>query len=196
MLYTISEDTLVAMVASSPSVMGLLDLLFTTPFILYGYMSGFFLSFTVSRLFMVGALLPIYLAKTYLQVLPTVLGGVYNLLSLSGRKELIQNTESYRQAADRRAESHLQDSFAFKDEDLYRVQPHGRGWMNDIQWSDRTGEASVGGAAARYVHLSPTDGQAPRRPIVFLHGNPSWSYTWRNVSFAISHHSPCAWTAH
>jgi pimeloyl-ACP methyl ester carboxylesterase len=53
------------------------------------------------------------------------------------------------------------------------------------------GEVSIGGATARFIHLKSRDDagdngiQPPRRPIVFLHGNPSWSYVWRSFVIQI-----------
>jgi pimeloyl-ACP methyl ester carboxylesterase len=59
--------------------------------------------------------------------------------------------------------------------------------MKDIPWHDHTEEFVVCKARVRYIHLRPAavnggSSAAPlKRPIVFLHGSQSWSYTWRKV---------------
>jgi pimeloyl-ACP methyl ester carboxylesterase len=59
--------------------------------------------------------------------------------------------------------------------------------MEGAPWAHDIHEFDVCGATVRYIHLRPSyssvlqDGRRTHRPVVFLHGNLSWSYLWRNV---------------
>ncbi|KAF4211426.1 hypothetical protein CNMCM5878_002636 [Aspergillus fumigatiaffinis] len=153
----------------------------------WGYLSAFLLSFTINRAFLASALLPLYLLSLAYSVLPTILWNAPRLLLPNGWKTLMKDAEQYRQRADSLAQSQLEGKYKFKDDEIIRTDQKGKGWMADMPWRDNVEEFNVCGATARYVHLKPsyrsiaTDNKASHRPIVFLHGNPSWSYMWRNV---------------
>lgn len=152
----------------------------------YGHISVFAFSYTLCRLLFALALIPPYLVKTSFQVLPTILSNAVCLLSAKGLERLVTDTDRYRAHAQHIAKQQLDGTFLFSEADLHRGVNK---CTNQIQWADKTEEFTICGATARFVHLKPrhdansgTNGTAPRRPIVFLHGNPSWTYMWRNVS--------------
>lgn len=152
-----------------------------------GYLSAFLLSFTINRAFLASALLPLYLLSLAYRVLPTIFRNAPRLLLPNWWKTLVRDAEQYRQRVDALAQSQLEGTYRIKDDEILRTDRKGKGWMADMPWRDNVEEFSVCGATARYVHLKPsyrsiaTDNKASHRPIVFLHGNPSWSYMWRNV---------------
>lgn len=153
----------------------------------WGDLSAFLLSFTINRALLAYALLPFYLLSLAYSVLPTILWNAPRLLVPNGWSRLIKDAEQYRQRADSLAQSQLEGKYKFKDDWIIRSDQKGKGWMADMPWRDNVEEFNVCGATARYVHLKPsyrsiaTDNKTSHRPIVFLHGNPSWSYMWRNV---------------
>ncbi|RLL94680.1 hypothetical protein CFD26_104466 [Aspergillus turcosus] len=153
----------------------------------WGYLSAFLLSFTVNRALLAYALLPFYLLSLAYSVLPTILWNAPRLLVPNGWSRLIKDAKEYRQRADALAQSQVEGKYKFKDDEIIRSDQKGKGWMADMPWRDNVEEFNVCGATARYVHLKPsyrsiaTDNKTSHRPIVFLHGNPSWSYMWRNV---------------
>lgn len=135
-------------------------------------------------------LLPFYLIKILVGTLPTLLQNAAYLLSPGGWDKLVTDTENYRADTQLVAMQQLHGSYSFKEADVHRLTRGGNGWMSDMVWSDETEGFTVCGATARYAHLRPAncdlsngDQSASRRPIVFLHGNPSWGFMWRNVSF-------------
>jgi hypothetical protein len=153
----------------------------------WGYLSAFLLSFTINRALLAYALLPFYLLSLAYNVLPTILWNAPRLLLPNGWSRLVKDAEEYRQRADALAQSQLEGKYRFKEDEILRTDQKGKGWMADMPWRDNMEEFNVCGATARYVHLKPsyrsiaTDNKTSHRPIVFLHGNPSWSYMWRNV---------------
>ncbi|GIJ90940.1 hypothetical protein Asppvi_009905 [Aspergillus pseudoviridinutans] len=152
-----------------------------------GYLSVFLLSFTINRAFLASAVLPLYLLSIAYSVLPTILWNAPQLLLPNRWRALMKDAEQYRQRADALARSQLEGKYRFKEDEIIRTDQKGKEWMADMPWRDNVEEFNVCGATARYVHLKPsyrsiaTDNKASHRPIVFLHGNPSWSYMWRNV---------------
>ncbi|KAL5046439.1 hypothetical protein BDW71DRAFT_214678 [Aspergillus fruticulosus] len=155
---------------------------------LTGYLSSFILSFTVTRLFLVFLLLPLYLYKFLLSLLPaTIKNSIHLLVGPSGWSRLIKHTETYRAQSDALAQAQLDGSYRFKPNEIFHITRNSRGWMGAAPWANEMEEFEVCGATVRYIHLRASyssilqDGKREHRPIVFLHGNPSWSYAWRNV---------------
>ncbi|KAL5000860.1 Alpha/Beta hydrolase protein [Aspergillus recurvatus] len=155
---------------------------------LTGYLSSFILSFTVTRLILVSILLPLYLYKFLLSLLPaTIKNCIHLLVGPSGWSRLIKHSETYRSRSDALAQAQLDGSYRFKLNEVFHITRNGRGWMGAAPWANETEELEVCGAKVRYLHLRASyssilrDGKREHRPIVFLHGNPSWSYMWRNV---------------
>ena len=154
----------------------------------YGHLSVFLLSSTLLRFVFVLVLLPPYLLKLVAQVLPTILWNVAFLMSSRGRDRLATDADLYRGHTHRLAKEQLDGSYEFREADLNR---DGNCWLDCIRWPSKGGEFTVCGATARFTHLTATDNLGLNRhekkrlpPIVLLHGNPSWSFMWRNVSFA------------
>ena len=167
--------------SSSPGEQFCSDVL-GTAMSLYGRLGSFLLSFTLCRLFLALALLPLYLITLAVQILPTVLSHTPCLLSSNGRDELVAATERYRAHAQGVAKQQLDGTYNFKNADLYK----GDGQKTKhLKWAEETEEFMVCGATARFIHLNKDihsrHNDEIRRPIVFLHGNPTWSYMWRNV---------------
>ncbi|KAL4863193.1 hypothetical protein BDV12DRAFT_177828, partial [Aspergillus spectabilis] len=154
---------------------------------LIGHLTSFILSFTISRVALTAVVLPLYLYKLMLSMLPSVLRNAFNLSTPHGWSRLSDRTEQYRSKSDTLAHSQLDGSYQFKPDEVFHVDKNSRGWMETIPWANDTEEFTVCGATVRYIHLKPSystvlqDGKKSHRPIVFLHGNPSWSYMWRNV---------------
>ncbi|KAJ5999354.1 hypothetical protein N7451_007164 [Penicillium sp. IBT 35674x] len=151
----------------------------------YGLISVFAFSYTLCRLLFALVLIPPYLLKLSFQVLPTILSNAVCLLSAKGLERLVTDTDRYRAHAQHIAKQQLDGTFVFCDTDLHRGVNE---WMDHLKWANDTEEFTVCGASVRFVHLKPSqnansgsNSTAPRRPIVFLHGNPSWTYMWRNV---------------
>ncbi|KAL3461658.1 Alpha/Beta hydrolase protein [Aspergillus heterothallicus] len=165
----------------------ILELVSTAIMTLAGYLTSFTLSFTISRVILVAALLPLYLYKLMLTLAPSIIVNMANLLSPGGWSKLVHSADEHRTRSDSRAYAQLNGSYRFKPDELFPVAEHSRGWMENIPYADDTHSFKVCGATVRYIHLKPSyssilqDGKKTHRPIVLLHGNPSWSYMWRNV---------------
>ncbi|KAL4805417.1 Alpha/Beta hydrolase protein [Aspergillus unguis] len=154
---------------------------------LAGYLSSFILSFTISRLFLAAFLIPLYLYKLTLRMIPDLLRNWTYLLNPSGWAHLTKSTDDYRSKSDTIAHSQLDGGYTFRPNDILHIKKDTPGWMDSAPFAADTHEFQVCGATARYIHLRASyssvlqDGRRTHRPIVFLHGNPSWSYMWRNV---------------
>ncbi|KAL4782588.1 Alpha/Beta hydrolase protein [Aspergillus varians] len=152
-----------------------------------GYLSSLILYFTINRIFLAAILIPLYLYKVALSLLPSAIKNSLNLLTPCGWSRLAENAEEYREDSDALAHSQLDGSYRFEADEVFHVKKNSRGWMETAPWANDTHEFNVCGATVRYVHLRASysrilqDGRRIHRPIVFLHGNPSWSYMWRNV---------------
>ncbi|KAL4930264.1 haloalkane dehalogenase family protein [Aspergillus undulatus] len=164
------------------------DSVSTTVLTITAYLTSFFLSFTINRVFVTAILLPLYFFKLALSTIPHILKNSLNLLTPTGRSRLTKSSEQYRSHSDTLAQSQLDGTYRFKPAEIFHIDKNSRGWMaSSAPWSADTSEFTVCGASVRYVHLRAsyssvlTDGKKTHRPIVFLHGNPSWSYLWRNV---------------
>ncbi|EAW13696.1 haloalkane dehalogenase family protein [Aspergillus clavatus NRRL 1] len=149
-----------------------------------GYLSSVLLSSTIIRALLAYALLLPYLLKLAYKTLPTIL---WNAPKLVTPNTLVRDTEQYRKRADAVAQAQLEGKHRFARDEVLRTERNGKGWMANMPWQDHTGEFTVCGATVRYVHLKPSyrsvaqDVKTTHRPIVFLHGNPSWSFMWRDV---------------
>lgn len=157
----------------------------TTVQTVYKSASAFLLSFTIFRLCAISVLLPLYVLQVFFRLIPTILGNVWCLIFPWDK--LIENTESYRRHWAMLAQLQLEGKYIFRDDEIFRVERSRKQWMDDISWNESTEEFVVCGARVRFVHLRPAavdssnGASLPKRPIVFLHGSRSWSYTWRKV---------------
>ncbi|KAL3470297.1 Alpha/Beta hydrolase protein [Aspergillus californicus] len=151
------------------------------------YLISFALSFTITRLVLNAVLIPLYLYKLGLSMLPSIAKNAFKLLTPGGRSRLIQDADLHRSRAATLANRQLNGIYQFKPDEFFHVQRDGPGWMQELPWSNDTHEFKVCGATVRYIHLKPSysdilqDGARNHKPVIFLHGNPSWSYMWRNV---------------
>lgn len=152
---------------------------------LYGRISVLLLSSTLFRFLFALFLLPPYVFKLVMQVLPGVLWRATSLLSPRGRDQLAADTDCYRQYAEHLANEQLNGSYRFQEFHLHRSE---NSCLDCLELPLQQGEFTVCGATARFVYAgsshnadSSRGAEGRRRPIVLLHGNPSWSYMWRNV---------------
>lgn len=158
-----------------------------------GYLSSFLLSFTINRIFLAAILVPVYLSKVALCLIPSAIKNSINLVTPTGWSNLVRNSEHYRSRSDTLAHSQLDGSYKFEPDEVFHVEKDSSGWVKSAPWANDTHEFSVCGATVRYIHLRASyssvlqDGRRTHRPIVFLHGNLSWSYLWRNVSLPSYH---------
>ncbi|CEL07036.1 hypothetical protein ASPCAL10202 [Aspergillus calidoustus] len=165
----------------------ILELVSTAVMTLTGYLISFALSFTISRVLLVSILLPLYLCKLVLTLIPSILRNVTQLFAPNGWNRLVESAESYRAQSDSLAYAQLNGSYTFRPDELFHIPEKSRGWMENVPYANDTHSFTVCGATVRYIHLKPSyssilqDGKKTHRPIVLLHGNPSWSYMWRNV---------------
>lgn len=60
--------------------------------------------------------------------------------------------------------------------------------MDHTEWTDRQDERSVtvDGEARRVAYYDAGDADGDDRPVVFLHGIPTWSFLWRDVAPALA----------
>ncbi|KAL5342034.1 Alpha/Beta hydrolase protein [Aspergillus crustosus] len=149
--------------------------------------AAFALSFTITRAALTALILPVYLYKLFLSMLPSILLNSFHLSTPSGWSRLADRADQYRSKSDTLAHAQLDGSYKFKLDEVFHVEKYSGGWMESAPWANDTEEFDVCGATVRYIHLKPSyssmlqDGKKEHRPIVFLHGNPSWSFMWRNV---------------
>ncbi|KAL4922119.1 Alpha/Beta hydrolase protein [Aspergillus aurantiobrunneus] len=155
--------------------------------VLGGYLTSFILYFTINRILLAAVLIPLYLYKVLFSIFPSVIKNSPEIVKPGGWSRLARNTERYRSRRDTFAHSQLEGTYRFKADEVFHIDRNSRGWMASVPWANNTHEFHVCGARVRYVHLQAThrtilqDGRSSHRPIVFLHGNPSWSYMWRDV---------------
>ncbi|KAJ9293869.1 hypothetical protein DTO271G3_7496 [Paecilomyces variotii] len=150
-------------------------------FKLYGILSTFSLSWTSVRLWVVFLLLPLYILSVAVRILPYIAFNAIHLFSEEGRQHLASKADGYRRVEREWAQKQLRGSFVFKEITLRRL---GRDEMTELPWGDRVQTLRVCGADARFIKVRPRvtlAGEPSRPPIVLLHGNPSWSFMWRNI---------------
>jgi hypothetical protein len=121
--------------------------------------------------------------KKFCIILPTLVSNLHLLFTAAGRSGLVKNAEKYREEEQSMADLQFEGRYRFSRDE-------GKGWMDDRPFGTQTKDLSVCGVTARYVHLQPYSSHdssvengvnSDKRPLVFLHGNPSWSFIWRNV---------------
>lgn len=140
------------------------------------------MSSTLLRVCIAISLLPVYVAVQLLPILPAALLKSRLLLTKSGRRRLVRLADSYRDEEEQRATEQWKGSFQFKSEQLLR-NGDARGAIDSLSWSPRMETFEVDGAHVNVVHEQPAAGQfRSGKKILLLHGNPSWSFMWRNVS--------------
>ena len=140
------------------------------------------LDITLVRFFMAMALLPVYICAKYLEVLPPAIKNSTMLLSTDGRERLVHSAKGYRQQEKKRAQLQMQGDFAFQPDELLSGEK-ARVSLKDLYWKPHMEQFEVCGASVNVLHEVPPDEvRGSGKKIVLLHGNPSWSFMWRNVS--------------
>lgn len=156
----------------------------------WGSLSRFMMSFTIIRLIVALLLLPLYMMRVILRSVPSIFINTFRFMIVAGCRLLINDTEKYRAQEQLQAQSQFNNRYVFPEDVVLRLHPNGKGSLSDMPFANNIEEISVCGATARYIHIKPENngvhGEYERKSPIVLHGNPSWSYIWRNVSF-ISH---------
>jgi hypothetical protein len=107
------------------------------------------------------------------------------LLSKSGRDELISSSDSYRHLENRRAAAQLKGEFEFQEAELLPSR-EARGTIDALSWRCEKDIFNICGAQVNIFHKQPGESHSHLgKKILLLHGNPSWSFMWRNVSMAL-----------
>ncbi|OCL12178.1 haloalkane dehalogenase family protein [Glonium stellatum] len=124
-------------------------------------------------------LLPLYLFTKVLSVAPHALANAILLLRGSSRKHLIQQSDIYRRGEEFVANQQLNGAFHFEETQIrsvirYAIQREAR-WFPNIE------HYRVCGARVNVVHEKPLNTTPNGQTVVLLHGNPSWSYMWRDI---------------
>ncbi|TKA80298.1 hypothetical protein B0A49_01589 [Cryomyces minteri] len=143
----------------------------------------FVLSFTAVRLLSILLLAPTYVAVKALTILPQIIGEGSLVLTQAGREELIRRTDSYRRKEEHQARQQLNGTFRFQQAQLVSARKHAI--RHKAGWSPSIEDFEVCGARVNVVHETPqpgrSGGRGGRQTIVLLHGNPEWSYKWRDI---------------
>ncbi len=106
------------------------------------------------------------------------------LLSKRGRHTLIFSSDSYRELEKDRAAAQSKGDFKFQDTELLPSRD-ARGSIDTLDWDCPREVFDVAGAQVNVFHKEPGEGHSRSgKKILLLHGNPSWSFMWRNVSMA------------
>lgn len=142
------------------------------------------MSYTLVRLCAASSLFTLYLFLAFLRsILPYVFANALALLSNSGRAKLIRRGRKWREWRDQTAASQLNGTFRFSGNDLESREVYGitQKRLHDV-WPVNREYFEVCGGRICVVHERPTG--KPKRQVVLMHGNPSWSYMYRNVRYA------------
>ena len=151
--------------------------IFLRPFFHLGVL---FLSSTIVRMTIVLLyLLPAYILFKTIEVLPSVYKRCHLLLTLSGRDQLVKESDQQRAREEDLARRQDDGScILFHEAELFRTDA--KKCLGQAHWSPQTERFSVCGAGVGVIHEKPE--RVTGQTIVLLHGNPSWSFMWRNVS--------------
>ncbi|KAJ9245680.1 hypothetical protein DTO271D3_4144 [Paecilomyces variotii] len=152
----------------------------------WGSLSRFMMAFTIIRLIVALLLLPLYMMRVILRSVPCIFINTFRFMIVAGCRLFINDTEKYRAQEQLQAQSQFNNRYVFPEDVVLRLHPNGKGSLSDMPFANNIEEISVCGATARFIHIKPENngvhGEYERKgPIVLLHGNPSWSYIWRNV---------------
>ena len=142
--------------------------------------SSFLLDFTVIRIWLASILLPLYCLVQALFALPYVTPRLPLLLTSSGRTKLQAQCYAYRQIENDIASEQYQGMFYFPPQMVEHSSP------TATVWNVSRVEVEVCGIKARVAQFKPIGVQNNGKTIVLLHGNPSWSYIWRNIAPSLS----------
>lgn len=135
---------------------------------------------TVVRLTIICFLVPFYVAR---QAVPIAIDAVWNgrdVLTRSGRDRLRCAADDHRQAEQELALQQYKDQYLFPSDRIVKGSKTIQGWPMEHL------EVDVCGIKARVIRAVPRDWDEGdrsqrRKQVLLLHGNPSWSYIWRDI---------------
>lgn len=139
-----------------------------------------FLSSTIVRMTIALIyLLPVYILVKAIEVLPSVYRRCHLLLTPSGREKLVKESDQQRAWEEDLARKQYAGScILFHEGQIFRTDA--KKCLREARWSPYAEWFSVCGVNVGVVHEKPE--KVTGRTVVLLHGNPSWSFMWRNVS--------------
>ena len=124
-------------------------------------------------------LLPAYILVKAIEALPSIYHRCHLLLTSSGREQLVKESDQQRAWEEDLARKQSDGScILFHEGQIFRTDV-GK-CLREAHWSPCTERFPVCGVDVGVVHEKPE--KVTGRTIVLLHGNPSWSFMWRNVS--------------
>jgi pimeloyl-ACP methyl ester carboxylesterase len=127
---------------------------------------------TFLRLLLASSLFPVYCFVQTLSLLPSIVAGLPSLLTTRGRTSLVVKADAYRKHEQEIATGQYDGTYRFSPANVLR-------WDGRISWDVDRAAVDICGISARVVHAKSTRQAA--RPLIMLHGNPSWSYIWRDM---------------
>lgn len=140
------------------------------------------MSYTLVRVCCASFLFPAYILVAFCRsIMLSAIRNASSVVSSAGRETLVAQGREWREWRNKLANSQLDGTFKFDRKDLENVESYGMTQRNlhDL-WSVHRDYFDVCGVRACVVHEKPVG--TPKRQVVLLHGNPSWSYMYRNVS--------------
>jgi hypothetical protein len=133
-------------------------------------------------------LFPLFLVLQTVEAVPEITKNCANLLTVNGRSRLARSARQYRRTEETLGRAQFTGSYIFAESQLIRVsQEESVQILREAGWKPNTENIWVCGARVSVIHETPNPPTAARRIIVLLHGNPSWSFIWRNVSVFNGH---------
>lgn len=151
------------------------------------------MSSTLLRLFSATfILLPAYIFIKVLSVLPYAIGQCRLIITTPGRSLLRNDADRQRQREDEISQQQLEGIFKFTKNQLILVPK--KSVMETAKWYPHVEDFEVCGAMVNVVHEIPPAGvKRSGQSVLLLHGNPSWSYMWRDVGLPkLLYHSTAA----
>ena len=145
---------------------------FLSPFF---HLSVLLFQITSFRLLVALSLFPLYCTRQAISILPNILQHWSLLFSSGGRSCLCQKSDAYRQTEQNIASEQSTGTYRFAPDDVLANDD-----APDLGTPKRV-EIPVCGIKARVLHAKPVVLKQSSKQIVLVHGNPSWSYVWRNI---------------
>lgn len=139
------------------------------------------MGFTIVRLWLTAMLLPVYLVVAFVRsLLPRMLPSLPLLLFEDVRRTLYEAGMANRKQRDDQAHAQFQGTYQFSDADIERTR--------DVAAVAHKVARIWGRVHRDYVEVCPglhaavaRAGTPGGKPVLLLHGNPSWSFMYRNV---------------
>jgi hypothetical protein len=144
-----------------------------------------FFDFTVVRLLDLALLLPLYLILAFFRSFPrAIFRNFGSLLSRTGRKKLAERGNISRWQRENQGKLQLDGTFRFHSDVVERTSEI-KEVVDKIEgvWPAKREYFDVSNLKAYVVHAVPdeTKRSDEGRKLLLLHGNPSWSFMYRNV---------------